>query len=120
MTRLIDADKLKRNMEFICMGIMAGTESYNAPLAEIDNAPTVDITEYEEFAYNEGYSCGSREARTVYDRPKGEWLDEKYVAFHLTCNKCGCNIRRQKNEVFEGDYDYNFCPHCGADMRGEK
>ena len=39
--RLIDADELKRNMEFVCMGIMAGTEDYNAPLTEIDNAPTV-------------------------------------------------------------------------------
>ena len=23
-------------------------------------------------------------------RPKGQWLDEKLVAFHLTCNRCGC------------------------------
>lgn len=40
--RLIDADALKKNMEFVCMGIMAGTESYKAPLKEIDNAPTID------------------------------------------------------------------------------
>lgn len=39
--RLIDADALKKNMEFTCMGIMAGTEPYNAPLKEIDNAPTI-------------------------------------------------------------------------------
>ena len=39
--RLIDADLLRKNMEFICMGIMAGTEPYNSPLTEIDNAPTV-------------------------------------------------------------------------------
>lgn len=81
----------------------------------IDNAPTVEYTFAEAFQ------------KTVCDnklycpaRPKGEWLDEKFVAFHLTCNKCGCNIRRQKEEVFEGDYAYNFCPNCGADMRGEK
>lgn len=41
MTRLIDADLLRKNMEFICMSIMAGTDPYNAPLTEIDNAPTV-------------------------------------------------------------------------------
>lgn len=39
--RKIDADKLRKNMEFICMGILAGTESYDAPLTEIDNAPTI-------------------------------------------------------------------------------
>lgn len=38
--RLIDAEALRKNMEFICTGIMAGTESYNAPLTEIDNAPS--------------------------------------------------------------------------------
>lgn len=39
--RLGDLDALRKNMEFICMGIMAGTEPYNAPLTEIDNAPTI-------------------------------------------------------------------------------
>lgn len=42
MTRLIDADLLRKNMEFVCMGIMSGTEPYNAPLTEIDKAPTVE------------------------------------------------------------------------------
>ena len=39
--RLIDADALRKNMESVCMGIMAGTDSYNAPLKEIDNAPDI-------------------------------------------------------------------------------
>lgn len=39
--RLIDADALRKNMEFVCMGVMAGTENFNAPLLEIDNAPTI-------------------------------------------------------------------------------
>lgn len=43
--RLIDADLLKRQMESVCMGIMAGTDSYGAPLETIDNAPTVDAVE---------------------------------------------------------------------------
>lgn len=46
----------------------------------------------------------------------GIWLDEKYIAFHYTCNICGCNIRREKHEVFEGNFKYNFCPNCGARM----
>ena len=42
MMRQIDADLLKEQMESVCMGIMAGTDSYNAPLKTIDDAPTVD------------------------------------------------------------------------------
>lgn len=40
--RLTDADLLKEQMKSVCMGIMAGTEPYNAPLKTIDDAPTVD------------------------------------------------------------------------------
>lgn len=50
------------------------------------------------------------------ERPKGEWLIHR-IAFHLSCPFCGCNLRALKSEVFEGDYDYNFCPNCGADLR---
>lgn len=39
--RAIDADALRKNMKFICMGVMAGTENFNAPLLEIDNTPTI-------------------------------------------------------------------------------
>ena len=49
-------------------------------------------------------------------RPQGKWLEDK-VAFHFVCDQCGCALRRLKNEVFEGDYDYNFCPNCGAQMK---
>lgn len=72
----------------------------------IDNAPTITpfaLVEYETI----------RE----YERPHGEWLKNR-VAFHFTCNYCGCNIRQLKSEVFEGNYNYIFCPNCGAQMDG--
>lgn len=51
-------------------------------------------------------------------RPKGEWIeiiDEEtaYVkTWHYECSECGKN-----NTCFGGNP--NFCPNCGADMRGE-
>lgn len=41
----------------------------------------------------------------------GEWIECKgtIVKFYK-CNKCG---------VYH-EYKTNFCPHCGADMRGGK
>lgn len=90
MTRLIDADLLRKNMEFICMSIMAGTDPYNAPLTEIDNAPTVE------------------------ERPHGKWIDRNGNTW---CSEC-----RYDTIYLEGDRPLrtDFCPNCGADMRGDE
>lgn len=40
------------------------------------------------------------------DRPKGEWIVENH---EVVCSVCGQN-----------NLETNFCPCCGADMRGEK
>ena len=72
---------------------------------DIDDAPTVELR------------MGRMTNGIIIpaEKPKGEWLTHR-VAFHITCPFCGCNLRALKNEVFEGDYDYNFCPNCGADL----
>ena len=42
-------------------------------------------------------------------RPKGEWIyDSRHAPFNWECNKCGKSFKA----------DFNFCPNCGADMRG--
>ena len=57
--------------------------------------------------------------KVLEERPKGEWIKEK-VAFYLECPFCGCDIR-DANTCFLTDEDaLNFCPNCGADMRGEE
>ena len=102
--RLIDADALRKNMELICMGIMAGTEPYNAPLTEIDNAPTFEL------------SIGRMVNGVIVPikRPQGEWI---YTQIHdydyWECSSCGelCTEGTPKT--------MNFCPNCGADMRTE-
>lgn len=45
-------------------------------------------------------------------RIRGRWITDKqgYVTWSAICNKCG-----ERTEMVGGDY--NFCPHCGADMR---
>lgn len=70
----------------------------------IDNAPTVDIKDEIAGAYNEGYMCGNKEAEKA--RPKGEWRVRHDN--HFRCTNC---------EQYSS-FNYEFCPNCGADMRG--
>lgn len=44
------------------------------------------------------------------ERPQGEWLKSDIPESILSkCSLCGFNC---------GAYTHNFCPNCGADMRG--
>lgn len=40
----------------------------------------------------------------------GHWIEGKYPLF--TCSECGATYQ-------DIGYGYNFCPNCGAEMRGE-
>lgn len=93
-----------------------------APCKLIDNAPTVPNE------YMRGYEAAERE----YKKPQGEWVAvDSYSAFGGSeetwlahgnpiamyyCSNC-------KNQAYANDMGEdilsNFCPHCGADMRGE-
>ena len=54
------------------------------------------------------------------EREKGEWINpEPYFNGHgimKTCNKCGFILATHKVDKWIED---NFCPNCGADMRGK-
>ena len=117
--RLIDADALmddvsKRYCEE-CekrRGIKKGKQTI---IYEIGDAPcracSVDDMKYE-----------LETAPTIEVRKKGKWIrldkDNKFFVPHmLQCSECG-NIL-DKHGVNAGRGDANYCPNCGADMRGD-
>ena len=54
-------------------------------------------------------------------RIKGRWLKKESVGRWddtlWECSECGCLHR---DNVFCISGDFNFCPNCGADMRGDE
>jgi hypothetical protein len=67
----------------------------------------------------------NRRSKKYEERPQGEWLaredmdyldKNKVVHNHFECNKCGFI-----HDFIDGHTSqYNFCPSCGAEMRGER
>lgn len=47
------------------------------------------------------------------DRPRGEWIDEN-CTYYANCSMCGYQMDTHEERGY-----HNFCPNCGADMRGE-
>lgn len=47
-------------------------------------------------------------------REKGEWINEGRI---IRCSKCKIGYATVKG--MKSALTYNFCPNCGADMRGE-
>ena len=54
-------------------------------------------------------------AADVRENVRGRWIEYNgLVSDLLVCSEC------ERYFIGSGDeYDYNFCPNCGADMRGE-
>ena len=61
------------------------------------------------------YGCLKCQAGLIYDagyrkQSEGEWISQtEHASF---CSKCGA-IRNIETQEF-----WNFCPHCGAKMKG--
>ena len=45
---------------------------------------------------------------TIEERKAGEWIELDFEAWEYKCDQCGRL----------SDFKDNFCPNCGADMRG--
>ena len=53
------------------------------------------------------------------ERKQGKWEREhpRYGAWR--CSMCGCKIDRS-NPLKGNIWNFNYCPNCGTDMRGEQ
>ena len=80
------------------------------------------LKDYSQYSYgiyhnNEEDTQAFDMAIEALDRQKGEWADIP-IGNMKQCSNCGyiCTpILAGRTESI-----YNFCPNCGADMRGEK
>ena len=79
----------------------------------IDNAPEVDISGNEYFPYRTAFFNGVEAAKAKYGRPQGEWVEGYHDGF--TTHDCSiCGFSKEGTHL-----QYNFCPNCGAYMKGE-
>lgn len=95
ITNSTKSDLIKRSDAIATIGVM------------YERCDTYDITDYRDLMLESVKILGSA------DRPSGEWVRDGH---HIKCNLCGtyfCDTDR------EGDpYPQDFCPHCGARMKG--
>ena len=77
--------------------------------------PRKEVIEVLEYMFNKDLHLAKREKEALYTaiqlikESKGEWIKSSEDLELYCCSICG--------EINE--YDDNFCPNCGADMRGE-
>lgn len=114
MSRLIDADALKRKAQGVAteswkMGLTARIETtLNQFIDWIDSAPTAVESE----------------------RKQGEWIKMSDVdGYYYCCSECGEELPRYMSDIPSWDVPYprkysidetDFCPYCGAYMRKGK
>ncbi len=110
--RLIDADELKKSLNFVYACSYIGSKSKEGIASDIidviDNTPTVPLPDFKE-----GYKQAILDGKTNFSRPQGEWIDtgymEEYWAEEYQCSICGAK-----------DHWHNYCPNCGTKMEGNE
>lgn len=110
--RVIDADEFERAMYHEAFENDASYDERN-PMARWDSGLWIRYKMFE--------NC--LEKVPTIEPKRGEWIITEYD--YYDCSVCGesylngCNSMQEARERLElRPYDvYNFCPHCGADMR---
>ena len=85
-----------------------------------------DLRMLDSFQYNPKYTVDYQRAMGLHSLgyrkvKRGEWIRQEKeigkVTTEAVCSKCGRDVVYQ---VVDNKWEFeNFCPHCGADMRGE-
>ena len=92
--KYIDADKLLRP-EILHLYYHLPNGDIAIPINDIKNAPTADVRE----------------------NVRGKWIPVTNGRGGSECNQCHAYAPTYQNGT---EYNSNFCPNCGAYMRGEK
>lgn len=104
--RLIDADAFERSLMFD-----KNINDMQDVIYALRDYPTIDIEEKLESAYAEGFTFAESK---FHERKKGKWIEHNPHKWGLgivfECSECGETIDCEPS---------NFCPNCGADMRGD-
>lgn len=58
-------------------------------------------------------------APTIEERKKGKWLYTDAYPHWMYCDRCYKRIVPNKEWIELYNIPTNYCPHCGADLRGE-
>ena len=94
MPRLIDADKLKKDVLDLpdCYNGFSDTYDKACIIGVIDEQPTIEPK-------------------------KGKWKEEIDTGERmLACSACGGRVFLETYETAVGEHGYRFCPYCGAQM----
>ena len=105
--RLIDANALKKAITETTYNFEQIPIRVDKVQEIIDNAPTVNL---EKQSFIDGFKEGCEHGKKCYERPQGEWVEQRdsLGCLQLYCNQCGA--KAQVGFV-------SFCGKCGADMR---
>ena len=105
--RPIDADALKKAITDATYNFEQIPIRVDKVQEIIDNSPTVEAVEFEyhskliKQAYQKGKDI----------RPHGEWIFKETTDDYKVYGQC--SICKQRKRID------NYCPNCGADMRGD-
>lgn len=93
--RMIDADKLKKSI----------------PKTEVD---IFENCRYCTLLSDEQVLEMINKQPIVKERKKGKWVNDQND-YYANCSECGYQMDTHTERGY-----FNFCPNCGADMRGER